>query len=199
MDWIINKDIDIFYFINSGYRSQFLDYFFSFLSHNLSFIIALTACFLFLTIKEYKKHFWLLLLLIGLSFLLADRISVLCFKEVFQRLRPSHALEDVNLVKMTLFSLVYDYKGGLYGFVSSHSANCFSLATIFSYYGRKYKPMPYILYVWAILVGYSRIYCGVHYPLDVLCGALLGIVIGIIIILLTRKLINYFLSLKTKS
>ena len=113
---------------------------------------------------------------------MADRISVLCFKDVFERLRPSHALEGVNLVKLNSWNLIYDYKGGQFGFVSSHAANAFSLATIFSLLGKKYKIFSLIMFLWAILVGYSRVYCGVHYLGDVICGALLGVLIGYFIV-----------------
>jgi undecaprenyl-diphosphatase len=129
MEAILNKDTEFFYLIN-GQRNLFFDYLFGFLSHNLSFVIAIFLAVIFLSIKKFNKHFWILLVLVALSFLLADRISVLCFKDVFQRLRPSHALEGVNLVKLSSWNLISDYKGGLYGFVSSHAANAFSLATI---------------------------------------------------------------------
>jgi undecaprenyl-diphosphatase len=181
MEIILDKDTQLFFLINQQ-RSPLFDYFFAFLSHNLSFVIAILAAVLFLSIKRYKKRFWILIVLVALSFLLADRISVLCFKDVFERLRPSHALEGVNLVKLSSWQLIYDYKGGQYGFVSSHAANAFSLATIFALLGKHYKALPILIYLWAILVGYSRVYCGVHYPLDVVAGALLGILIGLSIV-----------------
>ncbi|MDD2529736.1 MAG: phosphatase PAP2 family protein [Bacteroidales bacterium] len=196
MEAILNKDTELFYLINS-LRTPFLDYFFGFLSHNLSFVLAILSAFLLLTIKKYRKDFWILIVLVALSFLLADRISVLCFKDVFQRLRPSHALEGVNLVKLSSWHLIYDYKGGLYGFVSSHAANAFSLATIFSVLGKKYKLFPVLIYSWAILVGYSRIYCGVHYPSDVIVGGILGIGIGLLIVILYKLVLKKYKSKKT--
>ena len=102
MEAILNKDTVLFYLIN-GQRNPFFDYLFGFLSHNLSFVIAILLAVIFLSIKKFNKHFWILLVLVALSFLLADRISVLCFKDVFQRLRPSHALEGVNLVNTALY------------------------------------------------------------------------------------------------
>ncbi|MDD4067420.1 MAG: phosphatase PAP2 family protein [Bacteroidales bacterium] len=196
MEAILNKDTVLFYLIN-GQRNPFFDYLFGFLSHNLSFVIAILLAVIFLSIKKFNKHFWILLVLVVLSFLLADRISVLCFKDVFQRLRPSHALEGVNLVKFSYWNLIYDYKGGLYGFVSSHAANAFSLATIFAVLGKKYKLLPILIYSWAILVGYSRIYCGVHYPSDVIVGGILGIGIGLLIVMLYKLVLKKYKSKKT--
>ncbi|MDD3287137.1 MAG: phosphatase PAP2 family protein [Bacteroidales bacterium] len=191
MEAILNKDTEFFYLIN-GQRNPFFDYLFGFLSHNLSFVIAIFLAVIFLSIKKFNKHFWILLVLVALSFLLADRISVLCFKDVFQRFRPSHALEGVNLVKLSSWNLIYDYKGGLYGFVSSHAANAFSLATIFAVLGKKYKLLPVLIYSWAILVGYSRIYCGVHYPSDVIVGGILGIGIGLLIVMLYKLVLKKY-------
>lgn len=196
MEAILNKDTELFYLINSQ-RNLFFDYLFGFLSHNLSFVIAIFLAVIFLSIKKFNKHFWILLVLVALSFLFADRISVLCFKDVFQRLRPSHALEGVNLVKLFSWHLIYDYKGGLYGFVSSHAANAFSLATIFAVLGKKYKHLPVLIYSWAILVGYSRIYCGVHYPSDVIVGGILGIGIGLLIVMLYKLVLKKYKSKKT--
>ncbi|MEA4966940.1 MAG: phosphatase PAP2 family protein [Bacteroidaceae bacterium] len=196
MEAILNKDTELFYLINSQ-RNLFFDYLFGFLSHNLSFVIAILLAVIFLSIKKFNKHFWILLVLVALSFLLADRISVLCFKDVFQRLRPSHALEGVNLVKLSSWNLISDYKGGLYGFVSSHAANAFSLATIFAVLGKKYKHLPVLIYSWAILVGYSRIYCGVHYPSDVIVGGILGIGIGLLIVMLYKLVLKKYKSKKT--
>ena len=77
--------------------------------------------------------------------------------------------------------------GGLYGFVSSHAANVFALATFLSLWHRKIRNeklgmrhslFPILLFLWAILVCYSRPYLGKHYPGDVVCGAALGLLVG---------------------
>lgn len=193
---LIDKDIELFYLIN-GHRNDFFDYVFSFLSHSLSFIIAILVATAFLTIKKFNKKFWILIILVALSFLFADRISVICFKDVFERLRPSHALAGVNLVKLDSWRLVFDHKGGQFGFVSSHAANVFSLTTIFAILGKRYKAFSILIILWAVLVAYSRVYCGVHYPGDVICGAFLGILIGYLIILLYKYLQKKFKFLST--
>ncbi|MEE1098138.1 MAG: phosphatase PAP2 family protein [Bacteroidales bacterium] len=180
MDKLIEFDIWLFYLIN-GARSNFADWFFSVISSHLFFGLVVFFLVLGLSVSQFKKRFWHLLILVAVCFLLADRISVLCFKDVFMRLRPSHALEGVNLVKFSDFQLIYDSKGGLYGFVSSHATNAFCLATVFAKLSRKRNLLIPILIVWGLLTMYSRVYCGVHYPTDVLCGAILGIAIGLLI------------------
>jgi undecaprenyl-diphosphatase len=76
----------------------------------------------------------------------------------------------------------------LYGFVSSHAANFFALAAIVSSVFSERKYIPYLFYSWAIIVGYSRIYVGKHYPLDILGGAILGVFIAKVIWTVAKKI-----------
>jgi undecaprenyl-diphosphatase len=110
----------------------------------------------------------------------------MCFKDVVCRLRPSHALESIHLCKFHNFQLITDNKGGLYGFVSSHAANI-CCATTFLLLFIKHKGLKITIVLWALLTCYSRIYCGYHYPLDVLCGALLGVLIGLFLRFVFKK------------
>ncbi|WP_223265865.1 phosphatase PAP2 family protein [Vicingus serpentipes] len=105
---------------------------------------------------------------------LSDKISVYFFKEVFMRLRPCHNPEIANLVH-----IVSDHCGGQYGFVSSHATNTFALAVFVGLLVKqKISWLLPTLVIWAAVVSYSRIYLGVHYPGDVICGAILGAIIG---------------------
>ncbi len=113
-----------------------------------------------------------LVLCMVLTIVLCDQISASVIKPMFQRLRPSHC---PSLVGMLHF--VGDYRGGMYGFVSSHAANAFGVVTFVSLVLRR-RWVTIALYALAASVGYSRIYLGVHYPGDVLAGALLGSGIG---------------------
>jgi undecaprenyl-diphosphatase len=156
-------------------------------SHNLPWldpvILAMTNTFswlplylflVYLIIKDYRKEAWTVLLGIAVSILLSDQITSSLMKPYFARLRPSH---DPTLAAM--IHLVDGYKGGKYGFASSHAANTFGLTTFFwLLFGSKRKWMM-ILFVWAALVTYTRLYLGVHYPGDVLVGALIGVLSGI--------------------
>ena len=121
---------------------------------------------------KYKKKFWIIALFLGLSVALADQISVQVFKNLFCRLRPCHEPLLEGLVH-----IVNGKCGGQYGFVSSHAANAFNVATISILFIRK-RWYSISIVIWALIIGYSRIYLGVHYPGDVICGSALGILVG---------------------
>ncbi|HIO67274.1 MAG TPA: phosphatase PAP2 family protein, partial [Flavobacteriales bacterium] len=83
-----------------------------------------------------------------------------------------------------------------YGFISSHATNTFALAA-FIIYVMKSRPLVYVMLVWAALVSYSRIYLGVHYPADVLGGALVGWMVGYGVWRITKQVntrLDYILS-----
>jgi undecaprenyl-diphosphatase len=121
---------------------------------------------------RYKRKFPVILLFVILAVILADQLSVQLFKEVFHRLRPCH---EPALAGMA--HLVKGECGGLYGFVSSHASNSFNVALL-SLMFIKQRWYSISILLWASVIGYSRIYLGVHYPGDVICGALLGSLIG---------------------
>lgn len=141
---------------------------------------------LYLIARTYDRKVMLWSLLgVALVITLGDRISVELFKEVFMRYRPTHNLEIGDLVHT-----VNGYRGGKYSFVSSHATNFFGIATFVSLLIRKKFPkaIPWII-LWAALIGYTRVYLGVHYPADVACGTLLGILIGYLVYRLFKFLL----------
>jgi len=115
---------------------------------------------------------------------LSDQISVL-IKESVQRLRPVHEPAIEHLVHNVF------RKGGLHGFVSSHATNMFGIF-IFTSLIFKNKNYFFLMLFWAVVISYSRVYIGVHYPLDIIGGALLGWLLGWIFYKLLMFLENHF-------
>ena len=140
----------------------------------------------YFVIKQYgRKSLWIFLA-VGLVILCSDQLSAHVCKPVFHRLRPCFNPELEGMVH-----LPKGLPGGRYGFVSSHAANTFAVATFLTAALRKsYHSIGWWLFAWALVSSYSRIYIGVHYPGDVLAGAVLGMLVGLIIWKLTTLLFN---------
>jgi undecaprenyl-diphosphatase len=127
--------------------------------------------FLFLVIRKYRWNFLIILLFTALMILVSDQLTNLV-KELTQRIRPS---QEPGLP----VHLVNAYKGGQYGFYSSHASNFFSISIfLIILLGRYYRYFFIPLLIWALFISYTRIYLGVHYPGDVLAGMLVGCIIG---------------------
>ena len=167
LDRIIHCDKEIFLLLN-GAGSEMYDTFWIFVSSTKS-AIPLFLLIIFLLFKKHGTSFWQGLVLILIVVSLADLCSVHCFKNVFMRLRPSHAPELVDQIRLLVS------KGGLYGFVSSHAANMYVSATILGYFYSKQKRLFFTI---ASLVAFSRVYVGVHYPADIVFGGFLGYGLG---------------------
>jgi undecaprenyl-diphosphatase len=118
------------------------------------------------------KEAFITLLAIALVITLADQISSGICKPLFARFRPTQDPEIMYLV-----DTVNGYRGGRYGFISSHAANTFAMAVFVSLL-TKSKRLAVVLLSWAVLNAYSRIYLGVHYPVDILFGTIAGCLVG---------------------
>jgi undecaprenyl-diphosphatase len=167
---IEHLDQRLFLFINS-LNSPFWDNVMYAVSGKVIWAPLYLAILIWLGFK-YKRRFLVILLFVILAVTLADQLSVQLFKNVFLRLRPCHEPSLVGMIH-----LVNGQCGGLYGFVSSHAANSFNVALLSLMFIKKRWYSISIL-LWASVIGYSRIYLGVHYPGDVICGAILGSLIG---------------------
>ncbi|MFN3849947.1 MAG: phosphatase PAP2 family protein [Spirosomataceae bacterium] len=104
---------------------------------------------------------------------LADRFTSGFMKPYFERLRPCHDPTVSNVLHLV------GNCGGQYGFASSHASNSFALALCFYLLYRKTNKYSWVLFIWAAIVSYSRVYIGVHYPTDILVGAIVGMLISI--------------------
>lgn len=180
MEWLLNTDTQLLLAIN-GWNSPIADkimLFFSAIPVWIPLYAAIVALFFYpkwQTFKSEKVPFWVVglfsVVAVAICFGLCDQVS--CFiKESVQRFRPSNEPALEGLVRLL------EGRGANYGFVSSHAANTFGLATLTAFIFRK-KPYAIAMFIWAAIVSYSRVYLAKHYPLDVICGAFLGIAIAI--------------------
>lgn len=194
LDYILNLDAEIFIFFNE-FHSPLFDTIMYWVSHKF-FWVPFYMFLVYLLYRHYGlKKAAILTVLILITFVLTNILSVEAFKNVFQRLRPSHEPSLEGLVHF-----VDGYKGGNWGFVSSHASNVFGLATLIALFlSKRIKHIAFWIFLWATVVSYSRIYLGVHYPLDLICGGFLGISIALLIASIAKKLkLISFLTLPQK-
>ncbi len=170
---ILNLDRELFLFLNS-INNSFFDVIMQYISAKYTWV-PLYAFLLFLMIRKYRWNTLWLVLCVVVLITLSDQSSNL-FKYTFERLRPCHNPEIEPFVH-------YFRCGGQFGFFSAHSSNTFALASFVAllFFEKKFLYLRIIFFSYAALNTYSRIYLGVHYPADVIFGALIGMFFGYIV------------------
>ncbi|MBL4668690.1 MAG: phosphatase PAP2 family protein [Flavobacteriales bacterium] len=189
LDSIIDIDTNLFLFLN-GIHTPFWDVIFYWVTSRVFWIPFYLVLFYFSYLK-FKWRAVYVLLFFGIVLSIGDLTSVKLFKEVFERLRPCHNPNITDLVHT-----LQGHCGGQFGFVSSHATNSFALAVFSGLLLRnKFNYVFPVMLFWAALVSYSRIYVGVHYPVDLFGGAALGSIVAIFVFWLL-KISNKKLKLK---
>jgi undecaprenyl-diphosphatase len=189
LETINSIDESLFLFLNAQHNS-FFDPLMWLFSEKL-FWVPLYAWFLWLLYKQYTKQYWTVIITIVLMIVVSDQLCNL-FKNNIMRLRPSQEPHLYSIVH-----ILNNYRGGMYGFYSGHSANAFAVAffIITLIAGRQRYIIPVAL-TYAILTAYSRIYLGVHYPGDVFTGAVMGALLGTGFAFALKKLRTKYINSK---
>lgn len=173
MDFLYSIDRSVFLFLNRSVANPVLDVVMPFLTETDNWHIPILIIWLSLIIFGGKKG-RIVALLVVVILTLSDQLSSSVVKPLVNRVRPCFVVEGVRL-------LIEQSRSP--SFPSSHAANMASMATLFSV---KYRRQTALFVSIALLVAYSRIYVGVHYPSDLLGGALLGVVCAVVVLWIER-------------
>lgn len=182
---------DIFLWLNS-HHSDFWDVFMTIYSGKALWIPISVVLLLLSFYKTKWQNTVLFILCFVLLATLCDQISASIVKPFFSRLRPTHHPDFMYHVL-----IVDDYRGGRFGFISSHATNGFGVATFLSLVYKQRK-LTFTLLTWALISCYSRIYLGVHFIADIIGGILLGSLLGFLIYLLFQYCRIYILKTNVK-
>ena len=182
MESIIDIDQRLFHFIHQDLANNFFDFIMPWIREKTTWI-PLYLILLFILIKKFRRQVWLPLVCILLSVVLADQISSHLIKPWIQRIRPCNEPEIVNWIRNVV------HCGSGYSFTSSHATNHFAIAVVVLFILRKWsKWVVPVALIWATSIAFAQVYVGVHYPLDVIGGAILGSLIGLFFFYLFRFL-----------
>src|SRR5690554_31842 len=179
-----NWDLEIFKFINSENANAFLDFLCPILRFPKTWIPLYISVLILGSIK-YKRNVWLWIIFGILCITLTDQISSQWLKYLFDRPRPCSISEVTHAI------LRVDRCPGNASFPSSHAVNHMGIAVFFlSTLGAQMKKYKYLILIWPIAISYAQVYVGVHYPMDVIVGLVIGLFLGFI----PSILFNWLLS-----
>lgn len=181
INFLLEIDLKLLLFINS-WHEPWLDSVMVSLTNGLVwsplFLIVIGVM-----IYKFRWQSIAMLLFVALVIFLTDRVSSGLIKPWVGRLRPSHEPDLADLIH-----IVNGYRGGVFSFVSSHAANAFGVATFLWLILRKNVKWIWLMFIWATIFSYTRIYLGVHYPSDILGGGVLGALIGLLVYKVGRSM-----------
>jgi undecaprenyl-diphosphatase len=185
VDFLYNLDVSILYFINHTLSNPFFDKLFPFLTEVKNWYIAYVILFLIIILKGGRigriAAIGMILLVIS-----TDQFSSFFLKNMIGRIRPCNVFNDLNILVTCTNS---------YSFPSSHAVNNFGAAIFFTMIFPKYK---WYFFTVAVLMAFSRPYVGVHYPSDVLGGAIIGLIFGYVYAIIVLKIDNFVGQRKIK-
>ena len=175
LDLIIEYDHKLFIWLNN-LGDEFFDWFWMLLTNKLFIFLVYLIALVYLFKKLKTKYLISMIFYLLILILISDQTSNL-FKNYFERLRPCHDEQIYSSMR-----LVKNSCGGLYSFFSAHASNSFALASFFFFAYYKIIQRKIILFfILASLISYSRVYIGVHYPLDIIIGAFFGFTSGFVL------------------
>ena len=179
INWLDKIDKYLFHLINNNGFSE-MDPIMLFITNKYTWI-PLYIIILYFIYKKLKVNFFWVICSLIILIILADSGSVHLFKNIFHRLRPCHQeIEGLRLVGEC---------GGLYSFISSHASNVFAIAFFIGLIFKNIKAFIF-LFSWATIIGFSRIYLGVHFPFDVAAGMFWGLFVSLLVFKLFKSKIN---------
>lgn len=179
---LLQLDTELFLKIHQGLSNEFFDWLMPLL-RNRFFWAPLYLFIIVFCIKEYKKQGYYIILALLLTFACGDLISSRLIKKSVARIRPCNEITLAN-------NIIHRVPCGTgYSFPSSHATNHFAIAVfLISLFYKKWKAILPIGLLWAASISFAQVYVGVHYPIDILCGSILGISIGLIISTIFKRL-----------
>ena len=178
LDYLTDIDTEALLAVN-GFHDAFQDALWWMVTAKWSSLLFALAL-LWILLHQNRRHALLMVAMLALAVLLADQVASGLIKQLVERLRPTH---DPSLE--STIHVINGYRGGMYGFVSSHAAN-FVAASTFIALVMRHRAVTISLFTWALLQCYSRVYLGVHYPGDILGGIAVGLFSGWVVWCLMR-------------
>lgn len=164
---LVHYDQELFLWLN-GIHTPWVDTLMYWITYKFTWI-PMYLVLITLTVKAEGKKSIAILVTVLVAVLLADKVTSGIMKPYFERFRPCH--------EPILAGLVHEVAGcgGSFGFASSHASTSFALATVWFVLLKDKVKFMWLVVAWACLYSYSRVYVGVHYPGDILVGAIVGI------------------------